>query len=388
MATQERDRRAHEPQPLRIAVVGPTFPYKGGVAQHTTELAHELASRGHSVTLESWLRQYPERLYPGQQRVDRPESPVFPRTRYPLSWNRPGSWWRLGRRLRATTDLVVLVLVTPVQAPALLVLRAPLGRAVNVLALCHNVLPHERRRLDQVLVRSVLRRVDRVLVHSEQESSLAAALTAAPVTVAAMPPHGIARHRAEVTARDPDRPASRVLLFFGLVRPYKGLDVLLRALAVGPPDVSLVVAGEFWGGVESTRTLVEDLGLTSRVELRPGYVDAEDVPELLAACDALVLPYRASTSSQNVALAHRAGVPVVATRVGTMADQLHDGVDGLLCEPEDVAGLSEALRRLYDDGTLPRLRRGIAAHDDDGDWDRYVRAVVQSAQHPAPEQSR
>jgi glycosyltransferase involved in cell wall biosynthesis len=273
----------------------------------------------------------------------------------------------------------VLVVVTPVQAPALLVLRAALGRSVHVLALCHNVLPHERRPVDQVLVRVLLRRVSRVLVHSEQERSRATALTPAPVTVASMPPHGVARRPPDALERDPDRPPLRVLLFFGLVRHYKGLDVLLRALAAGPPDVSLVVAGEFWGGVEETRALVDQLGLRSRVDLRPGYVEAEDVPRLLAECDALVLPYRASTSSQNAVLAHRAGVPVVATRVGTMAAHVSDGVDGLLCEPEDVAGLSRALHQLYDDGVLPRLRRGIAVTDDEAEWDRYVDAVVRTA---------
>ena len=96
---------------MRIAIVGPTHPYKGGVAQHTTQLAHRLAALGHDVTLESWLRQYPERLYPGQQRVEVPELPVFPGTTYPLSWNRPDGWWRLGRRLRKSADVVVLVLV-------------------------------------------------------------------------------------------------------------------------------------------------------------------------------------------------------------------------------------------------------------------------------------
>lgn len=376
-----RDSRSMGTRSTRIAVVGPTFPYKGGISQHTTELAHALAARGSRVQLESWKRQYPERLYPGQQRVSAPEVPVFPVTRYSLSWNDPVGWLRAGRRLRREADLVVLVLVTPVQVPALLLLRAAVGRAARVLALCHNVLPHERRPVDQVLTRAVLRRVDRVLVHSDEERARAAVLTGAPVTVAQLPPHGVGRHRSEVA--DPDRAPTRTLLFFGLVRPYKGLDVLLRALAVGPPEVRLVVAGEFWGGTEPTRELLAELGIGDRVELRPGYVDAEEVPRLFEQCDALVLPYRSSTSSQNVLLAHRAGLPVVATRVGTLPDHVDDGVDGVLCEPEDVSALADALRRLYDDGVLPRLRRGITAHDDEQAWDRYVDAVLRPAEQHA-----
>ena len=99
------------------------------MAQHTTQLAHRLSAAGHEVALESWLRQYPNKLYPGQQRVEVPEMPVYPGTRYPLSWNRPDGWWRLGRRAKRQADVVVLVLVTPIQALALAVLaRAAIRR--------------------------------------------------------------------------------------------------------------------------------------------------------------------------------------------------------------------------------------------------------------------
>ncbi|MCL9796101.1 glycosyltransferase, partial [Frankia sp. AgKG'84/4] len=113
---------------MRVALVGPTHPYKGGIAQHTTELAHRLAGRGHEVVIESWSDQYPARLYPGVQRVTEPEMEPFASTRYPLSWRRPDGWPRLGRRLRREVDAVVLVVVTPIQAPAYLGVLAGVGR--------------------------------------------------------------------------------------------------------------------------------------------------------------------------------------------------------------------------------------------------------------------
>lgn len=359
---------------MRIAIVGPTHPYKGGVAQHTTQLAHRLAAVGHEVTLESWLRQYPDRLYPGQQRVEVPELPVYPGTTYPLSWNRPDGWWRLGRRLRKRADVVVLVLVSPIQAPALAVLARALKGGPRVVVLCHNVLPHERRSIDERLVRAVLGRADAVMVHAAKEEQLARTLTSAPVAVCPLPPpHRFAVEDAE--APDPDRPLTHRLLFFGLVRPYKGLDVLLRALArtTGP---SLVVAGEFWGGVESTQALVAELGITDRVDLRPGYVDSAEVPALIRSADLMVLPYRDSTASWNGSLALEHGVPVIATRVGTMAEQVRDGVDGLLCDPEDVDGLAAAIDRAYEPGVLQTLRRGIGPAAGEESWDRYVEAMV------------
>ncbi|MGZ4437226.1 MAG: glycosyltransferase family 4 protein [Nocardioidaceae bacterium] len=356
---------------MRLALVGPTHPYKGGVAQHTTRLAHELSARGHEVELVSWSSQYPALLYPGQQRVDEPEQPVFPRTTYPLSWRRPLGWWRTGRRLRREVDAVVLVVVTPVQAPAHVTLARGLGRGVRTVALCHNVLPHERRGVDETLVRGVLSRVDSVLVHADAEAETARRLTDAEVAVSPLPPpHTFGEgHRSAV-----GRPVTRTVVFFGMVRPYKGLDVLLRALPEAP-GVRLVVAGEFWGGSEPTRALVAELGLGDRVELREGYLPAEQVPALLEGADALVLPYRSSTASWNASLGHEHGLPVVATTVGTMAEQVRDGVDGLLCPPEDPAALAALLRRLYEPGVLEELRANVGPTAGDGQWAAYVETV-------------
>jgi glycosyltransferase involved in cell wall biosynthesis len=363
---------------MRVAVVGPTHPYKGGVAQHTTRLAHELAGRGHDVALVSWSSQYPALLYPGQQRVDAPEQPVFPGTTYPLSWRSPWGWWRTGRRLRASCDAVVLVVVTPVQAPAHAVLALAMRAGPRRIALCHNVLPHERRRVDRRLVRGVLTRVDAVLVHAQAEADVAAELTGVPVTVASLPPPSTF---GDGVVSAVGRPVAGTVLFFGLVRPYKGLDVLLRAL-VEAPVVRLVVAGEFWGGVEETRALVAELGLEDRVQLREGYVPAEDVPATFASVDALVLPYRSSTASWNASLGHVHGLPVVATRVGTMAEQVRDGVDGLLCDADDAGSLATALRRLYEPGVLEELRAHVPHVSGDDQWQSYVAAVEALAEGP------
>ncbi len=375
---------------MRIALVGPAHPFKGGGAAHTTELAHRLAGRGHDVTIESWSRQYPRMLYPGQPTVDSPEVRLFEPTRRELSWRRPDGWVRVGRRLARTADAVVLCVLSPVQVPAYLAIRYGLAgsRGTRTVALCHNVLPHEPRFFDTALMRALLRRTDGVLVHSERQAQLAGSLAPVAARAVTMPPHlpedaqrgpvsgaGTASDAAAGARWSP----RRRLLFFGIVRPYKGLDVLLRALAQGPPDVSLTVAGEFWGGTAQTEALIAELGLTGRVELRPGYVPADQVPELFAAADALVLPYRAATASQNVWMGHDHGVPVIATRAGALADHVRDGVDGLLCDPEDVAGLADTLHRFYEPGEPARLRAGVEAVDPEPYWTSYVDELVDLA---------
>ncbi|NRQ40187.1 glycosyltransferase family 4 protein [Nonomuraea sp. NN258] len=351
---------------MRIAIVGPTYPYKGGGAQHTTELAHRLAALGHDVVIESWRAQYPSFLYPGQQTISAPEGTPFPKTLRELDWRRPDGWVAAGRRLRSA-DLVVLAVLSPVQVPAYLGILAGLRRRTKVIALCHNVLPHERKPYDRPLMKALLKRVDGVLTHSEQQAELAGGLTGGPVSVAALPPH-----LPSTTAEKSDQ-VHRRLLFFGIVRPYKGLDLLLRAL---PEGISLTVAGEFWGGLDDTRALIAELGLADRVELRPGYVAASEVPKLFAAADALVLPYRNATASQNVWLGHEHGVPVIATRVGALADHVTDGVDGLLVDPGDVDALRQALTRFYASGEPERLRSGVKAVDPEPFWSAYATTLL------------
>src|SRR5689334_1631358 len=173
---------------LKVAVVGPTHPYKGGVAAHTTTLAHQLAEAGHDVTLVSWAHLYPSRLYPGEQAVPggTPDVEPFPRTVRALSWARPDTWVRTGRRLRGF-DAVVGVHVIPAVVPAHLALlrAAGTGRrltgaegarrrdAPRTVVVAHNVLPHEPHPGDRALMQQLFERVDSVLVHSDDQARLA-----------------------------------------------------------------------------------------------------------------------------------------------------------------------------------------------------------------------
>lgn len=381
-----RDRPTARPAALRLALVGPTHPWRGGIALHTTALAHRLVAEGHAVRIESWCSQGPARLFPSERgRLTVPEATPFPVTSYPLCWNRPEGWWRLGRELSRQVDVVVLVAYTPLQVPALWSVARAARAGARVVVLCHNVLPHEPRPGDRTLMRLLLRGADGVVVHSRQERDRAVRLRARRTLVAALPPH--LPLAAAGPARGPASEVRRHLLFFGNVRHYKGLDVLVRALAE-VDGVSLTVAGEFFGGPGGTRKLVAELGLADRVVLRPGYVPAEQVADLFSTADALVLPYRSATATQNVALARRFGVPVLATRVGTLATLLRHDVDGLLCEPDDVAGLAGSIRTLYEPGRLDALRRNVAAGLDgepsgfgELEWTTYLAALRAAVGH-------
>jgi glycosyltransferase involved in cell wall biosynthesis len=381
---------------VKIAIVGPAHPFKGGSAQHTTELAHRLLAAGHQVSLQSWRAMYPRALYPGQPLVDEPELPLFPATNRELAWYRPDGWWRVGHRLGRQFDVVLLAVFTSIQVPAYLVMaRAAQAGGCQVVALCHNVLPHERRKADQPLMQALLRRCDAILVHSAEEAVTAARLAGGtPVEIAALPLHlpgaqgpeppGVQEpklpgaQRSDPTGTGP-RPAQHRLLFFGIVRPYKGLDLLLRALADTKPEISLTVAGEIWAERAELLKLISDLQLGDRVTLTDGYVAATDVPGYFAAADALVLPYRSGTASQNALIALQFGIPVIATRAGAVAAAIQDGVNGILCSPGNVADLTRAINRLYQPGMLDQLRHGVRPPDTGPAWDQYIAAVERAS---------
>jgi glycosyltransferase involved in cell wall biosynthesis len=194
-----------------------------------------------------------------------------------------------------------------------------------------------------------------------------------------MPPHlpATGLHNQGAERAGLSAPATTRLLFFGIVRPYKGLDILLRALAAAPAHVTLTVAGEFWGGTADTEKLIAGLGLAGRVTLRPGYVPADQIPALFAAADALVMPYREATASQNALLAFAHGVPVITTTAGALAEPVRDGVDGLTCAPGDPGDLLRALRVISDPQAARRLRAGIRPVDPAPGWAAYLRVLLE-----------
>lgn len=366
---------------LTIAIVGPSHPYKGGVSAHTTTLAHELRDAGHDVTLVSWSQLYPTVFYPGEQPTPSggdPDVPPFPRTVRALSWARPDSLVRAGRKLRDVDLIIVVHVIPPVVPLHLMLLRAAgvgrtaiTGRGPRSVVIAHNVLPHESHPGDTALMRTFFRRVDAVVVHSAEQARLARELDAEHVVVTDLPPHlpgGAPTERHEY--RGPAR-----LLALGLVRGYKGIDILMRAM-LRVPEVSLTVAGEIWGDAgDELRRLAATRELRDRVSIHSGYVPADRIAPLLADHDVFSLTYRSATASQNVLLAHQHGLAVLASDVGTFGDQVTDDVDGYVVPPEDEDAVVAVLRRLADPDEVERIRAGVTAPDLHASWTHYVGAL-------------
>jgi glycosyltransferase involved in cell wall biosynthesis len=329
---------------VRIAFVGPVPPIRGGVAQHGGRLTNALA-HDHDVTVLSWQHQYPRRFFPRAQ-VDQ-GAPAHPTARFDLRWWDPVSWWRAGRLARQS-DLVVLVWTTPFHVLTYRLIMAVAGQARTV-AIVHNALPHEPLPLQRPLTRWVLSHCDAFVVHASTVATELDQLLGTHVE-AVITPHP---PNVDVEARPlPERADGELrLLFFGFIRPYKGLDVALDALVWlrGQGTIHhLTVAGEVWDSTEDWDAEVRRRGLGGQVHLRLGYVADDEVDKLLAEHHAALLPYRSATQSGIAPIAFAAGRPVIATAVGGLTDVISDGENGNLAAPGDARSLADAIERCAD----------------------------------------
>jgi D-inositol-3-phosphate glycosyltransferase len=366
---------------LRIAIVGPTHPYSGGIATTTTTLAHRLEQAGHDVRLLSWKAQYPKFLRGGTTRVpmDEPEVAPFDGATERLTWYNPLTWMRAGIGMRRA-DLVIVTGVTPYHAVPYAVMRWFAGSRPASFVLVHNVLPHEPGRFDETLVRAEFRQYGGILVHSEDQAELARGILGpdsdVTVRVVRLPlPDFVLGDEADRTAatdRDDDAPVT--VGFFGMVRHYKGVDQLIAA-AARVPGVRVVVRGEFWQPVEEYREQIRSLGLEDRVVLDDGYVAMADMPAMIHGFDVVALPYRSGSATFNVALAFRCGTPVLASDAGTMAMDIRDGVDGLVVPADDVDALTAALEQVVQPGVVDGLRANVDRHGADRMWKDYTDTV-------------
>jgi glycosyltransferase involved in cell wall biosynthesis len=359
---------------VRISYVGPVPPFRGGISQHGALLVGALREAGHQVDVYSWAAQYPRFLYPGDPYAP---GPPFPGARFVLRWWNPVSWARVGRAARAA-DAIVFPWVTPFQALAYRTLLAAAGRTRSV-AVVHNPIPHEERALDERLTRLALGGVSGALAPpGPAADDLRRLLPGVPVVGLAIPP----LIKLEPTPLPPGPPWR--LLFFGFVRPYKGLELALDAVATllqRQVPVELTVAGLFWGPVEPWGQRVADAGLDAHVSLRPGYVPDPKVQELFASHHVVLVPYRTAPQSAIVPLAYAAGRPVAATRAGGLAVQVVEGVTGALAPPDDAAGLADAVERVLAD--LEATARG--ARERAPAWSSVVEAVLELARDSSRE---
>lgn len=366
-----------------VAVTGLAPPFRGGIAHYTLHLSDALARR-HPTRLFAWYRQYPALLFPGTTQED--PSPMghsvqTVRSLHPLS---PPSWVEtLGCIREMGARILVHQWWHPWFTPATLsVTQMAAARGMTVVALCHNLQPHEHLPGSRWAVRRALASARRIVVHGENDAKEARTLWPhADVRIHPHPPYLTLGGRSPGRRRSREmlgvRPDVPLLLFFGCVRAYKGVGDLIEAMGRirhEMPDCQLIVAGEFYEPSTPYMRMIARMGLDENVTLENGYVPNTRVGVLLEASDVVVLPYRDATGSGVLPMALASGVPVVTTRVGNLPEAMVDGLDGRLAEPRSPADLARAILQVLRERPDPRQ---IASRARRSTWDGLASTLIE-----------
>lgn len=338
---------------MKIILLGTAYPYRGGLATFNERLARQFAEEGHEVELWTFTLQYPSFLFPGKTQYSSEQPPANLTIRRVLNSCNPFNWLRVGRQIRkAAPDMLICCYWMAFFAPAygLISRMARRNGKTKTIALVHNMMPHEPSILDKLFAPYFLASQDGFIALSESvkediekiESSLPYGEGRGGVSPVSVSPHPIYDHYGERMSKNEackalGLPADKdYMLFFGLVRAYKGLDLLLGAFGCVKdqlPNLQLIIAGEFYEDEDKYRAQIAQLGLADRVIIRNEFIPDGDLRKYFGAADLIVQPYKTATQSGVTQVAFHFEKPMLVTNVGGLGEIVHDHQMGYACEP-------------------------------------------------------
>ncbi len=366
-------------------MVGPGYPFRGGIAQYTTALYKSLQEQGHEPLLISFRRQYPAFLFPGKTQHDSSRDGFISPAQALLDPLYPPSWIQAAERLIAHQPAAVIFQWwQPLFGPAYSSVIGRLKDRSNaaIIFLCHNVYPHERLRvpglslLERKLIGSAFKKAEAFLVHSEKMSIQVRKFNSkAPIRRIYHPVYAFYSQWDSPQERTDRTPS---ILFFGNIRKYKGLAVLLEAMALvrQSMDVRLTVAGEFYVDAAPYKRMAKDLKISDRIDWRDRYIANEEVPVLFRQSDLVVLPYLSATQSGVVPLAYHFDVPVITSDVGGLSEVVLDGRTGYLFPPGQAGPLAERILRFFREEKGPEFQEQIRCFKKDLSWQQVTDKIL------------
>ncbi len=364
---------------MRIALISPYPPLKGGIARFSCRLAAAFEEAGHELIRISFRRLWPEWAIPGHAARDAAEPGAEVPETLQLDLLNPATWVSVARTVRQLApDIVLVACWNGLFAPLTAVMRQVSG--IRTVVLLHNFTPHERIPFEPLFRRLLVAAADGFLTLSRTvQHDLDPVRGRKPARCLFHPvyePSGVVPDRGDARRELGLGMDERVLLFFGYVRRYKGLETLFAALALArrrDPSLRLVVAGTFIGRESEFRELAGRLGIADAVDMHPGYVPADRVGLFFSAADAVVLPYRSATQSGVIPLAIGYGVPVIASAAGDLRSQVVHGRSGWIVAEEGALPLAEGILGFFSaSGPLRPDADGIAALRQQISWAAFA----------------
>lgn len=367
-------------------IIGPAHPLRGGLASYDERLAREFMRQGWNTRIYTFSLQYPGFLFPGTTQYSTEPAPDDIAIKVCINSVNPLNWWRVGNELKKLRpSLVVVRYWLPFMGPCLgtILRRVKKNGFTRVVCIADNIIPHEKRPGDIPFTRYFVKPVDAFITMSEK------VLADLPLFAAGKPakfvPHPLYDNFGEKISRAEARKQlgipveEKILLFFGFIRKYKGLDLLFDAIHMLPAgsigSYKLLVAGEFYEDRESYDEQIRRLEISDRLILRTDFIPDSQVKNYLCAADVVVQPYRNATQSGVTPLAYHFEVPMIVTNVGGLPSLVPDGKVGLVAEP-DAASIAGSIRRFFEMGPshfLPALQEEKKKYT----WSRMVEAIAE-----------
>lgn len=367
---------------MRFAYLSTFHPFRGGIAQFNARLLRELEAGSHEVKPYTFTTQYPERLFPGKTQMVTPEDVADPiNAPRVLSSIGPLSWVTAANTIaKQEPDVLLMKYWMSFFGPSLGTVAGRLRkRGTKALTVLDNVIPHEGRFFDKSFTRYFLNRNDGFIAMSDKVKQ--DLLTFRPDAPVVLLPHPLYDHfGARINTADARRKLgvpenAKVVLFFGFIRDYKGLDLLIEAMSGLPKDHVLVIAGEPYGDMSKYHDAIKQLGLKDRIVDHIRYIADQEVPLFFSAADAVVLPYKSATQSGITAIAYHFATPLIATDVGGLKEIVHDGRTGVIVPQANAAAITEGIQRFFTlDGAA--IRTNIARLQDELSWKRFADQLV------------
>lgn len=367
----------------KIIIIGPAYPLRGGPALLNENLCSELLKAGHAAQIVSFSFQYPSFLFPGTTQFDisrgKPSCTIHPliHTLYPLSWIKTARFI-----LNQKPDFVLIRYWLPYFAPSLGTIARSISRHTHVLALVDNLIPHEKRAGDKVLTRYFIHPLHGLVCMSAKvEEDIKKFFPKKPFVRIFHPlyevyPPPVSRQEARNFLHLPTD--KTILLFFGLIRKYKGLHLLLEAMSLlknPSQNILLLVAGDFYEPRQEYEPLLSELIQDGKVILHDGFIPDNLLHYYFCAANVCVQPYLNATNSGITMVSYFYNTPVIATRVGGLPEIIPHGQCGLLAEP-DAHSLSQTIRHFLDSSCEDSFRKNIQSFKKNFSWENFIDRII------------
>ncbi|HRH49169.1 MAG TPA: glycosyltransferase [Panacibacter sp.] len=355
----------------KIVIIGPAHPLRGGLASFDERLARAFQQHGDDTTIYTFSLQYPDFIFPGTTQYSTEPAPTDIKIKVCINSVNPFNWLTVGNELKKLRpDIIVVRFWLPLMGPCLgtILRRVKTNKHTKIITIADNVIPHEKRFGDKPFTKYLIGPVDAFITMSEKVMTDLRSFTSKSAKQIVHPLYDNfgepvdkikAREHLKINTEEP------IILFFGFIRKYKGLDLLLEAMKIISKNQTsdirhpkLLIAGEFYEDRKIYDELIQNLNIADQLILRTDFIADSEVKYYLSAADFVVQPYRNATQSGVTPLAYHFEKPMLVTNVGGLPDLVTDGKAGLVCEP-DAASIAAHILKLYELGEdyfLPHLR--------------------------------